>query len=255
MNLKLRTVATLSLVLGLASCERASTGGGDARSPDDGGAAGGSGPEMASISAGTFQSREQSDDPAATHRIEPFMLDVYEVTVREYAECVHARACAESGHNAANPRFNDDDCTAKRPRQNHDHPVNCVSAVDADAYCRWVGKRLPTEWEWEWAARGGDDGRVYPWGNEEPSSDVAVWDSAGTAPVGSKPAGRSKDGVHDLAGNVLEWTLSREGSELVLRGGSWYDDDPARLSTFARGYHDPKYRDYFLGFRCAKTEG
>src|SRR5574338_706593 len=87
------------------------------------------------------------------------------------------------------------------------HPINGVNWYQAKKYCEWKGKRLPTEAEWELAARG-DDGRMFPWGNDTPTCNHVVSDSCGTSgtgPVGSKPLGDSPYGLHDMGGNVLEW--------------------------------------------------
>jgi formylglycine-generating enzyme required for sulfatase activity len=134
-----------------------------------------------------------------------------------------------------------------------DHPVVQVSWEDANAYARWAGKRLPTEQEWEKAARGAD-GRKYPWGDQEPSRDLCNFNmnEGGTTPVGKySPQGDSAFGCVDMSGNVWEWTSSEaEGGGRVLRGGGW--SHPAEyVRLVLRSVHDPDDRYDTDGFRCA----
>jgi formylglycine-generating enzyme required for sulfatase activity len=197
--------------------------------------------------------------------VAPFQLDIAEVTADAYRKCVKAGKCTEPAHQKrtsekfitkfmrglllggtwsgfSNPGFSPTWCTYDMPGMEN-HPVNCVTWDQANAYCSWSGKRLPTEEEWEWAARGADRGTEYPWGNEAPTydhtctdgpgdtHDLRVWRAfASTCTVGAYPKGDSPQGVKDLGGNVAEWTSSkqdtgstgREDSELrVYRGGFW----------------------------------
>ena len=192
-------------------------------------------------------------DGSATVTAGRFCLDANEVTASAYASCVAAGGCA-----AAEPI-----CSRAATWGNPEragHPMNCVSWIEADAYCRRAGKRLPTEAEWEWAARGAERGNRYPWGEAAPAGQ-ACWDGKGnalgkggrkeTCPIGSHPQGDSPDGVSDLAGNVREWTSSRDGRFRIVRGGSWGDSLPDFVAVAFRGMNAPDERFELTGFRCA----
>ncbi len=188
-----------------------------------------------------------------------FSIDKHEVTVALYRKCVEAGKCSNDGLTSWK-KCNWD----KSGRE--DHPMNCVDWYQAKKYCAWARKRLPTEAEWEKAARG-TDGKIYPWGNRWDSSRANVGEH-GTVSVGSYPSGASPYGVYDMAGNVWEWTSSlykpypykaEEGREdpkakgfRVLRGGSWnLTAEDARTSFRLRNV--PVLRFPYFGFRCAKT--
>ncbi|MFO0759622.1 MAG: SUMF1/EgtB/PvdO family nonheme iron enzyme [Byssovorax sp.] len=194
-----------------------------------------------------------------------FCLDRNEVTVDRYNVCIDAGECpaAPLGTFSADGResFADPACnTGKFGRG--DHPVNCVDWAEASAFCASKGGRLPTEEELAWAAQGGPRGTTFPWGNEDERSPNKVervcWRKgtsfAGTCPVGSFPAGDSPLGIHDLGGNVWEWTASPyEGRERVIRGGSWILTSLADMNARSRYGYLPEVRDSDLGFRCARS--
>ena len=216
---------------------------------------------------------DPDEEPQGTVTVSAFWIDKTEVTAAQYRKCVEAKGCTPA---SASDRF----CNWGKPGQDN-HPINCVRWDQANAYCEWAGARLPTEAEWEKAARG-TDGRTYPWGNTAPSCQVAIWfdhDSEshacghlGTWPVGSKPEGASPYGAVDMAGNVWEWVadgydahLYRNGSSVdprgpdkstmrVLRGGGFGNDGLGKLRAaerfkFAAGNQTPG-----IGFRCVVAD-
>ena len=142
------------------------------------------------------------------------------------------------------------------PAGREQHPVVLVSHVDAAAYCAWRGARLPSEAEWEKAARGAD-GRYFPWGNTFDagllnSEDRGPFD---TVPVGQYSDGQSPYGALDMAGQVFEWTATlfrTEPPRYVVKGGSW-DDFPGVTRSAARHGRPPKLKHILVGFRCAES--
>ncbi len=186
-----------------------------------------------------------------------FKIDKTEVRVAAYAKCVQSGKCSSPGTGQY--------CNWGKSDQN-DHPINCVNWNDAKAYCEWAAKRLPTEQEWEKAARG-TDGRTYPWGEQEPTCDRVIMDldtdfgnenegcgKNGTWPVCSKTAGNSPYGLCDMAGNVWEWTADwyTVNSTRVLRGGSWNFVDSSPFRAAGRLDDNPAGRFSGFGFRCAQ---
>jgi formylglycine-generating enzyme required for sulfatase activity len=203
------------------------------------------------------------------HRVtvSAFKIDKYEVTAEDYKACVTAGGCTPTNTGSA---YNYDRLGGEN------HPINGVDWNQAKAYCAWAGKRLPTEAEWEKAARG-TDGRRYPWGNNSLDCDHAVMSTkvcsnTGTAPVGSKSLGASPYGALDMSGNVWEWVedwyhstytgapsdgsawVTPTGTSRVLRGGSWGIGPTGFLRVSARYDNDPTLRNCPVGFRCAWSQ-
>ncbi|MBW2703690.1 MAG: SUMF1/EgtB/PvdO family nonheme iron enzyme [Deltaproteobacteria bacterium] len=182
-----------------------------------------------------------------------------EVTVAQYRACVKAGKCTKS-----TPKNEDFICNWSY-KERADHPINCVDWKQAEAFCGWVGGRLPTEEEW--FAEASDKGsRVYPWGKEEVSCERAIWggkenkfDGCGrntTWPVCSRPTGNSVSGLCDMSGNVWEWTsswYSKRYKYRMMRGGSWYYGGPPYLRASSRMWQDPSTKSYILGFRCGRA--
>ena len=204
------------------------------------------------------------EKPERRVRLSPYLIQKYEVTVHEYMEFVRIT----SHRSPLTVRDN-----ANRPFFDHPNkPIVYVSWDDATDYCKWIGGRLPTEAEWEKAARG-ITGRKWPWGNEARSNAANLSGEEDryryTAPVGALDHDVSPFGLYDMGGNAREWVSDwygeryystapsenpkgpLEGDNRVLRGGSWNDTaDLAR--TTARMKMFPDYRDMSIGFRCAK---
>jgi formylglycine-generating enzyme required for sulfatase activity len=179
--------------------------------------------------------------------VKALCMDVTEVTANAYAACVAAQACTTDGlacHATATYGV----------AGKEDHPVNCVNWDQANAYCEWAGKRLPTEEEWEWAARGQRRGTNFPWGGAEPRSQLCWKRKDGTCPVGSYPAGDAPGGIHDLAGNVWEWTSSNYDTRTrVNRGGAWINNEVSFVRAAFRFWSAPIDHTFILGFRCARS--
>ena len=216
---------------------------------------------MIYVPAGEFEmgSEDGGSDERPVHLVylDSFWIDQAEVSNAQYEQCVKAGACDS-------PRGG-----AYTNSQYTNHPVVYVSWYDAMTYCEWAGRRLPTEAEWEKAARG-TDGRTYPWGEGIDCSLAQFGGCSGeTVPVGSKPDGASPYGALDMAGNVWEWVTDwydndyydnsptdnppgpETGDYRVLRGGSWYY--VGRFVRSAdRSWLSPGYAWNYVGFRCAR---
>jgi len=220
--------------------------------------------EMALVPAGCFQmgSEDGDGDEAPVHEVcfdEPFWIDVYEVTNAQYAEI--AWGSDTFGYDCQSVSIEDDD------------PRICINWWMANEHCDlYRGARLPTEAEWEYAARG-PDGLIYPWGNDF-IADNLVYDGNSESrawAVGSRPGGVSWVGAYDLSGNVSEWigdwyasdyyrtlpdgVVNPQGPEsgefAVLRGGGWMSGNPLYLRAAKRFRDDPGLESIGLGFRCA----
>jgi formylglycine-generating enzyme required for sulfatase activity len=231
------------------------------------------GGDMCDVAAGAFQMGCNSavdtecfggESPYHSVTVPAFKVDKYEVTAAEYKACVDASGCT-AANTTGGCNYN--------VGGKESHPIDCVDWNQAKAYCEWAGKRLPTEAEWEKAARG-TDGRKYPWGNDALDCNRAVHsvspcNNSGTVPVGSKPAGVSPYGAEDMEGNVWEWVedwyhdsytgapsdgsawVNPAGSYRVWRGGSWGHVEPGYLRASYRGRNYPTSRSDYGGFRCA----
>jgi formylglycine-generating enzyme required for sulfatase activity len=192
---------------------------------------------MLRIPAGTFLFGEGREE----RHLPEFWIGWTPVTNAEYARFVIATGHEPPGHWGG----------GAPPEGLAAHPVTHVSWEDAVAYAQWLGARLPTVEEWEKAARG-TDGRAYPWGDwAEGCCNTKEAGIGTTTPVGHySPQGDSPYGCVDMAGNVFEWTASREGKYQVLRGGSFNHGREMAHGAF-RVRHKPSYRYRNLGFRVA----
>jgi formylglycine-generating enzyme required for sulfatase activity len=203
------------------------------------------------------------DAPAHSVTVGRFCIDKTEVTVAAYDECKTAGACT-------NPLTGTSPATCNPAgAAKANHPRNCVTLEHAQKYCTWKGMRLPTEEEWEFAARGGTEQRTWPWGATAPTATSACWNRAmatGTCPVSGSPAGAF--GLFDMAGNVQEWTsslladypggtgvsstISPPPYGQVLRGGDYYASSPNYIKGARRFRSTATLTSSTFGFRCAK---
>ncbi len=225
--------------------------------------------DMVLVPAGEFTmgSPEGDPDEKPAHKVQisAFFMDKYEVTVKQYAAFLQ-----ESGGDRPA------EWKTMNKTANQNRPVMGVDWAEAARYCKWAGKRLPTEAEWEKAARG-TDGRLYPWGNDPPTPLHAnygkkEWNNhEALVPVGTLEAGKSPYGIYDMAGNVWEWVSDwydndyykqspsdspagpPTGGFKVIRGGSW-NTSARNLRAADRYFDPPSFRSQYVpGFRCAKN--
>jgi len=220
------------------------------------------GSEMVLIPGGAFEMGDHFNEgdsnelPVHTVALDAFYMDKTEVTVGQFKTFLDDSDYNWTGSRASVDKYSPTD----------DHPMIYVTWDDAVAYAEWVGKRLPTEAEWEYAARGGLQGQRYPWGGEVDNTKANYGNNAGTTTVtDSYPA--NGYGLYDVAGNVWEWCADWYGSDYysnspaknplgpdtgskrVLRGGNWYSNTGSLRVAYRNGNY-PNNRYYYYGFRC-----
>jgi formylglycine-generating enzyme required for sulfatase activity len=216
---------------------------------------------MILIPAGEFvmgsDSNQAAASPAHLVYLDDYYIDKFEVTNEMYLECIQAGACTSGGSS----RIYNDTWIG--------HPVMDVNWYESQDYCAWRGGRLPTEAEWEKAARGTDE-RIFPWGNEPVTCELARFGECGwfTVPIGQHPDGVSPYGVHDMAGNAWEWTQDWYDQDYYTsspaenptgpeedtgwkstRGGAWFYQGGLMTSVW-RNHAPPSVAYSYLGFRC-----
>ncbi|MBI2195177.1 MAG: formylglycine-generating enzyme family protein [Planctomycetes bacterium] len=201
------------------------------------------------------------EKPQRPVHVDAFFIDIHPVTNQQFKEFLDATGYRPLGNRYQRMWFLRHWSDGIYPPGKAEHPVTYVTWSDAKAYAEWRKKRLPTEPEWEKAARGGD-GRLWPWGNDfdNEKANVRIWGQehlADTTPVGSYPAGRSPFGCLDMAGNVFEWTgdldpeeLKKGGEVAILKGGSWKSYDTYARCAFRQFAESAGFGPH-IGFRCA----
>jgi rhamnose transport system permease protein len=221
--------------------------------------------DMVEIPAGPFtfgdDNGEPNEGPAQTVELPAYQIDHFEVTNDDFTLFVNA-----TGYQTEAEKEGAKKTWRSEAEGNGNHPVVRVTWNDAQIFCEWLGKRLPTEQEWEKAARG-EQGNLFPWGNTfDPSkANLKASGIRGTVAVGSFPAGASPYGVEDMAGNVWEWTADPyqaypnstyqdkfySDQLRVTRGGGWFDEEP-QVRSANRSAAAPDSANDDLGFRCVK---
>jgi serine/threonine-protein kinase len=226
--------------------------------------------QMVYVPDGTFEmgSTQGHDDEQPLHAVtlDGFWIDRTEVTNSQYARCVADGACSPPGKLGSGTR----DSYYGKDEFGH-YPVINVTWDDSDTYCQWAGGRLPTEAEWEYAARG-PDSLTFPWGNDLPDDTLLNYNEnvGDTTQVGAYPGGASWVGAMDMAGNVGEWVADwyaeypseaqtnpkgpKTGDWRLMRGGSW-DSKGEYVRAAYRNFGLPVIRLHRLGFRCVVEPG
>jgi formylglycine-generating enzyme required for sulfatase activity len=218
-------------------------------------------PEGEFTMGSTYSYADTDERPVREVSLAAYWIDKYEVSNGQYQKCVNAGKCTKPSYTDSSTR------SSYYGNAKYDnYPVVYVDWHQAKAYCEWAGGSLPTEAQWEKAARG-KNGRKYPWGDESPNSNLVNYGEikGDTTAVGSYPRGVSPYGAMDMAGNVWEWVLDwygpydaaetnnpegpGTGDYRVLRGGSWHFSNWGIRSAFRR-YYSPTSTDYSIGFRC-----
>ena len=235
---------------------------------------------MVLIPGGTFTYGAPSSDPDGNEDERPqtratlasFWMDETEVTTTAYAACLAAGVCTKGNSGGyCNMQANGLPIEGRER-----HPVNCIDWYQASSYCSWRGRRLPTEFEWEYEARGGAGGtRTYPWGEEYATparvcmSNQEDGDRQATCPVGDHPLGNSAHGLNDMGGNAWEWTASvydelghgivRDPENRTEKGACWTTfwtptetGQRSHMRAAFRSYDSRGYRSRTVGFRCAR---
>jgi formylglycine-generating enzyme required for sulfatase activity len=219
---------------------------------------------MVGVAGGTYTTLSTKENVT----IAPFCVDATEVTTAAFTSCVKAGKCTVE----AAPKDRDDEYGKVIPTCNYgkpakaNHPINCVTYGEAVKYCTAQGKRLPTGAEWEWVARNGSAGFIHPWGDDKVKPGLGCWgqnerimrkeipEGGSTCAVGSFPAGDAPGGVHDLFGNVSEWTnetCSDCGPNHQPRGGGFLSV-PNDYTITGENWSRPDAKTPQIGFRCVQ---